>query len=169
MNEKEKIYRLIESGRLAELVCEAVTGKRISNSKDAWNFLKPFFAAKKDKTVERFVGLFLDQKGRAIELKELAVGTLDSAPVPPREVIKAALGLGAASVIFAHNHPSGDHDPSQQDRVITCKLLFACHVVGVTVADHLVVGGAGYFSFSDEGLIDIYRRKAENTINEVAK
>lgn len=102
---------------------------------------------------EVFSGMFLDARHRLIEYRELFRGTIDGATVYPREVIKEALSLNAAAVIFAHNHPSGVAEPSEADRCITVKLSKALALVDVRVLDHVVVAGARTISFAERGLL----------------
>lgn len=112
--------------------------------------------ALRDAKTERFKVLFLDPKNQVIEEKTLFEGTVDSSAVYPREVIRDALRYEASALIFAHNHPSGDPDPSFCDREITRDLVFAARVVQIKVLDHIIIGRHGYFSFADRGLIDEY-------------
>lgn len=100
---------------------------------------------------EVFGVLFLDSQHRLIEFAELFYGTIDSASVYPREVVKAALAVNAAAVVFAHNHPSGIAEPSDADRRITDRLREALGLVEVRVLDHLVVGSAEMVSFAERG------------------
>ena len=89
---------------------------------------------------EMFACLFLDSKHRVLEFQEMFRGSVNCATVHPREVVKEALRLNAAAVILAHNHPSGDSNPSSQDIELTGKLKDILQVIDVTVLDHLVVG-----------------------------
>lgn len=100
---------------------------------------------------EVFVLVALDSQHRLIEVIEMFRGTIDSASVYPREVVKETLACNAAAVIFAHNHPSGVAEPSQADRVLTEKLKNALALVDVRVLDHLVVAGADITSFAEKG------------------
>ncbi|HBO3907238.1 RadC family protein [Pseudomonas aeruginosa] len=102
---------------------------------------------------EVFAALFLDTKHRLIEYIELFRGTIDSASVYPREVVKEALRVNAAAVIFSHNHPSGNPEPSQADKLLTQRLKEALALVDVRVLDHIVVGGQGTVSFAERGLL----------------
>ena len=102
---------------------------------------------------EIFGALFLDSQHRLIEYRELFFGTLDSATVHPREVLKAAMELNAGAVILAHNHPSGVAEPSQADEVITRRLRSALALVDIRVLDHLVVGDGACVSFAERGLL----------------
>ncbi len=101
---------------------------------------------------EVFVGLFLDTQHRIISCDVLFHGTIDSAAVYPREVLKAALAYNAAAVIFAHNHPSGTAEPSQMDKSITQKLKDLLAVVDIGVLDHFICGD-GIYSFAEQGLL----------------
>jgi len=112
--------------------------------------------ALRDLKREQFKVIFLDPKNQVIEEKTLFEGTVDSSAVYPREVIGDALRYGASALIFAHNHPSGDPDPSACDRDITRDLVFAARVVQIKVLDHIVIGNNRYFSFADQGLIEEY-------------
>lgn len=102
---------------------------------------------------EVFACLFLDNQHRIIELEELFRGTLNSASVYPREVVKKALYHNAAAVIFAHNHPSGVNEPSQADKNITEKLKQALGLFDIQVLDHFIIGDNRPYSFAEYGLI----------------
>jgi DNA repair protein RadC len=102
---------------------------------------------------EQFRVLFLDIKNQLIADEVLNEGTVNHAPVYPREVARRALELSAASVILVHNHPSGDSKPSQADIAITREIIRAADAIGVSVHDHLVIGKAGVASFKTLGLI----------------
>ncbi|MDE2125249.1 MAG: JAB domain-containing protein [Armatimonadetes bacterium] len=92
---------------------------------------------------ENFVTMFLDTKSRVIGLNTVSIGTLDSALVHPREVFKPAILANASSVIVCHNHPSGDPQPSPEDRQVTARLAEAAKVLGIDLLDHVVVGCNG--------------------------
>jgi len=100
---------------------------------------------------EVFACLFLDNKHRMIAFDELFRGTIDSANVYPREVVKQALAHNASAVIFAHNHPSGIAEPSQADFAITARLKLALATVDIRVLDHIVVGDGEIVSFAEIG------------------
>ena len=102
---------------------------------------------------EVFACLFLDNQHRVIKLDEMFRGTLDSASVYPREVVKQALHHNAAAVIFAHNHPSGIAEPSQSDKLITDKLKQALGLFDILVLDHFIIGDGQPYSFAEHGLI----------------
>jgi DNA repair protein RadC len=103
---------------------------------------------------EVFGCLWLDNQHRVLEFEELFHGTIDGASVYPREVVRAALRLNAAAVIFAHNHPSGVAEPSEADRLITQRLRQALNLIDIRVLDHFIVGdGDQAYSFAEHGLI----------------
>jgi DNA repair protein RadC len=102
---------------------------------------------------EVFACLFLDNRHRVIEYRELFRGTIDGASVHPREVVREAMRCNAAAVIFAHNHPSGVAEPSQADLRITERLRDALALVDVRVLDHIVIGEGGGTSFAERGLL----------------
>ena len=101
---------------------------------------------------ECFAVLFLDNRHRLIEYRELFYGTIDHASVHPREVLKACLELNAAAVILAHNHPSGDTEPSMADMRITNRLKDVLTLVEIRVLDHMIVG-RDVTSFAERGLL----------------
>ena len=102
---------------------------------------------------EVFAALFLDAKHQLIQYVEMFRGSIDSASVYPREVVKEALHCNAAAAIFAHNHPSGNPEPSQADKTLTQRLKEALMLVEVRSLDHIVVGGRQTVSFAERGLI----------------
>lgn len=105
------------------------------------------------RTAEVFGCIFLDTKLRAISFEEMFHGTIDSTQVYPRVVVQRALAVNAFSVIFAHNHPSGDEEPSCADISLTKRLKEALALVDIQVLDHIVVGVKGVTSFAKRGLI----------------
>lgn len=102
---------------------------------------------------EHFRILFLDTKNILIADEEQAKGTIDHVPVYPREVVKRALELNAASIILVHNHPSGDPTPSSADIQMTEKINLAAQALGITVHDHLIIGQSCELSFRSQGLL----------------
>ena len=102
---------------------------------------------------EVFMVLYLDSQNRLVKDEILFYGTINSASVYPREVLKAALKNNAAAIILAHNHPSGIAEPSQADKLITNKLQQALKLGDINVLDHIIVGGETCVSFAQRGLI----------------
>ena len=103
---------------------------------------------------EVFACLFLDNRHRLIRFETLFLGTVDRASVHPREVLRRALELNCAAVIFAHNHPSGIAEPSASDLTLTRDLMDLLSRIDVRVLDHLVVGRGSEVSFAERGLLD---------------
>ncbi len=122
----------------------------VNNSKDLFNYLNFNMG---DRKQECFKVLYLDAKNRITALETLSIGTLTASAVYPREVVQAALDNHAAAIIFAHNHPSGDPNPSGEDISLTRQLVFACRIMGIIVHEHLIIGDNKYFSFADNGHI----------------
>ena len=106
----------------------------------------------KGKKKEHFLVLLLDTRGQLIKTSEVSVGSLDSSIVHPREVFQEAISASAASVLFVHNHPSGDPEPSEDDIKLTEKLAQAGEIMGIDVLDHIVIGDKNYLSLKSKGL-----------------
>ena len=140
------IYKisLVREGRVA---CYE---QQIRSSANASTILQTYLA---DVDREHFVVLLLNQTNRVLGLHTVSVGSLTSSVVHPRETFKAAILANAAAIICGHNHPSGDCQPSKEDRAITTRLVEAGKLLGISVLDHIVVGDGRYFSFADEGLL----------------
>jgi DNA repair protein RadC len=102
---------------------------------------------------EEFRVLFLDRKNVLIADEVQTRGTVDHAPVYPREIVKRALELSASAMILVHNHPSGDPTPSRADIAMTREIVTAAKTLGLAVHDHLVIGRAGHSSFKSLGLL----------------
>ncbi len=118
------------------------------------------------KTRENFLGIFLDAKNRVLVSEILFTGTLTASAVYPREVLSRCLAHNAASVVFAHNHPSGEITPSVQDIRITRTLFFALKFAGINVHDHIITGSQGYYSFAAQGLMPRFQREFDQINNE---
>ena len=117
---------------------------------DASSYLKLQFEGLE---YESFRVMYLDNQHGLIKMKEMFRGTINSAKVYPREILKAALHFNAAAVILSHNHPSGKREPSPSDKEITRQLATALKLIDVRVIDHIIVGGSDTFSFAQNGLL----------------
>jgi DNA repair protein RadC len=152
--------------KLIKAVCDRYLNKKlihkdpINSSKELFDYLTHTL---RDKNREFFMAVFLDAKNRVLAAEPLFKGTLTASAVYPREVIRAALDNRAAALIFAHNHPSGDPEPSEEDILITRKLVSACKMMGITVHEHLIIGNNGYFSFADKGYISRMNHEYDNS------
>ncbi len=105
---------------------------------------------------EVFKVLYLNSKNQIIDTEDLFQGTIDSSAISPREVIESAIKQHTASLIFVHNHPSGNPEPSQNDKELTRDLVYASAIMKIKVLDHIIIGDNRYFSFAGEGLIEQY-------------
>ena len=125
---------------------------RIRNSGTVNRLLQTYLP---DADREHFVVILLDQKHGVIGINTVSIGSLTASIVKPREVFKPAILANAAAIICGHNHPSGDPQPSREDRAITTKLVDAGKLLGIEVLDHVIIGAEGrYFSFGDAGLLE---------------
>ena len=124
--------------------------KKIHNALDLVNYYEPCM---RDLKKEKFKAILLDVKNKIIRDIDISVGSLTESIVHPREVLKEIIKESAASVIFLHNHPSGESNPSKNDLDITDRLVEACKIIGVRVLDHIILGEDNYTSFAQEGLL----------------
>jgi DNA repair protein RadC len=104
---------------------------------------------------ESFFAVLLDRRNRVLSLQLIGTGSVDAVPVHPREVFSPAIRDGAAALVAAHNHPSGDPTPSAEDRLVTARLQQVGELVGISLLDHVVVGGERYYSFASEAFYAI--------------
>jgi DNA repair protein RadC len=102
---------------------------------------------------EVFAVMFLNAQSMHLTTENLFFGTLSETMVYPREIIRKALSAGAAAIILAHNHPSGDLNPSPMDIKITKSIAQICKIVGINVLDHLIIARSNWLSFHDHGLL----------------
>ncbi len=107
----------------------------------------------KDKKQEYFLTVLLDTRAQIIKICEVSIGSLDTSIVHPREVYKEAIAASAASVIFVHNHPSGDTTSSSDDIGLTKRLIEAGDIIGISVLDHIIIGESGFSSLKALGAI----------------
>ncbi|MCK5508420.1 MAG: DNA repair protein RadC [Desulfobacterales bacterium] len=150
--------------KLIKEVAERYLEKRIIAKdvvKNPQDLIKYLYYSIGNKEREYFAGIFLDAKNRVLASEILFTGTLTSSSVYPREVITKALQHKAATMIFAHNHPSGDVSPSSGDIAITRRLVFALSYVGIVVHEHLITGGDDFYSFHENGYIDKFKKEYE--------
>lgn len=100
--------------------------------------------------------IYLNSQNQIIEIADLFEGTIHSSSIPPREVMESAIKYNAVSLIFAHNHPSGNPEPSENDKELTKDLVYAASIMRIKILDHIIIGNDRYFSFAGEGLIEEY-------------
>jgi DNA repair protein RadC len=114
---------------------------------------KSFYFLFKDEVRERFLVIWLNSANRVTGFEIVTEGILNSSIVHPREVYRGAIVTTAASIIIAHNHPSGNAEPSAEDITITRQILEAGKIIGIPLHDHIVFGESNYTSFAERGLI----------------
>ena len=129
---------------------EALEKDQIKGSKDAANYLRPILG---DLSYEEFWVIFLNRHNKVIEKQKLSQGGITGTVIDVRLVLKLALEKHATSLIFCHNHPSGNLEPSDADKKITRQLKDAAALMEIPVVDHLIVTQSGFFSFADEGML----------------
>lgn len=127
-----------------------LAGAAFCSSEDVASYYRPRM---KDLKKEMFRCALLDTKNKIIRDEVVSIGSLSASIVHPRDTFKAAIRESAAAVIFIHNHPSGDIKPSQEDILLTRRLVQAGEVLGIRVLDHIIVGDGTHFSFRENGLI----------------
>jgi DNA repair protein RadC len=115
----------------------------ILSAEDVWKLCVDIRDSKK----EHFVVFYIDTQNRLIERQIISIGTLNASLVHPREVFEPAVALHSASIIIAHNHPSGSSEPSQEDREVTDRIKEAGKILGIELADHVIVTKSSFFSF----------------------
>lgn len=129
------------------------SSKELKNPCDVAELFQDFL---KDCDREMFCILNLRTKNQVINVNVVGMGTLNSVLVHPREVFKSAILSNASSIILAHNHPSGDPEPSRHDIEVTKRLAEAGNLMGIEVLDHIVVAENRYFSFREENILPEY-------------
>ena len=117
-------------------------GEFITSPSQTFDYFRLFFANRQER--EHFALMLLDNQHKVLECSVIFSGTIDGAAIYPREIVKAALYANAAAVILAHNHPSGQPEPSSADRRITQRIQSALALVDIRVLDHVVVGDTCY-------------------------
>ena len=134
-----------------------VPSDRVRSAQDAEAIVRQHLA---DVDREHFVVLLLNRKNVVIGVNTVSVGSLTASVVSPREVFKAAILANAAAIICAHNHPSGDPQPSTEDKVLTARLVQGGELLGIGVLDHIIIGDGteASFSFADNDLLGEERR-----------
>ncbi len=120
------------------------------SSREVFDYL---FHSMRDLKREVFKVMFLNRKNALIHDRDIFYGTLTGSAVYPREIMALALEEKAASLVFVHNHPSGDPTPSAEDRDLTRDLVWASKLLTIKVLDHIIIGNNTYYSFADDGLI----------------
>jgi DNA repair protein RadC len=144
-----QIKACFELGKREELEPELIN----FDIKNPESVVKAIRASIKDKAKEHFKLILLNPRNKIIGISTISIGTLNASLVHPREVFKDAIVHSAASIVLAHNHPSGDPEPSEDDLKITKKLVDSGKILGIEVLDHIIITKNGFKSLANEGLI----------------
>lgn len=139
-----------------ELGYRLATSLRPINGKATSSFVigSRFIEELKDEEQEHFIVLCLNTKNEIIARKTISIGTLDQAIVHPRDVFRFAIKNNAARIIAVHNHPSGNPEPSENDKTVTKRLIRSGDILGIEVLDHIIVGNDSYVSLRKRGLFE---------------
>jgi len=153
-----KDYSGLGPAKACEIVACFELGKRLLKDKKAEIYLKPKeiweeLKDLRDHKKEHFVIFYLDSRNQEIKREIISVGSLNANLVHPREVFEPAVKHLAAQIILAHNHPSGDPEPSEDDLEITKRLTESGKILGIEVIDHIIITKTGFISFKDKNLI----------------
>jgi len=128
-------------------------GSQLKSARESTEHLRAFLL-KYPKDQEHFVAVFMNSQNQIISTEVISTGSLATAAVFPREIVKRLLALESGAIIAGHNHPSGETSPSSSDRALTKKLNTALSSIDAQLLDHLILGsGENYLSFSDQGLL----------------
>jgi len=138
-----------------EFLKEKIIDKPIyKSSQEIFDYL---YHSMRDLKKETFKSIYLNTQNQIIDTEDLFQGTPDKSFISPREVMERAIKHNAVSLIFVHNHPSGNPEPSLSDKELTRDLLYAASIMQIKVLDHVIIGNNTHFSFAGEGLIEEYR------------
>jgi len=144
-----KSYEIIACFELGKRLLKDKKAEVYLKPKDVWEELKDL----RDNKKEHFVVFYLDSRNQEIKREIISVGSLNANLVHPREVFEPAVRNLSAQIIVAHNHPSGDPEPSEDDLEITKRLVESGKILGIEVADHVIVARNGFLSFKEKELL----------------
>jgi len=153
-----KDYSGLGPAKACEIIACFELGKRLLKDKKAEIYLKPKeiweeLKDLRDHKKEHFVIFYLDSRNQEIKREIISVGSLNANLVHPREVFEPAVRHLAAQVVLAHNHPSGDPEPSEDDLEITKRLKESGKILGIEVIDHIIITKTGFLSFKEKNLL----------------
>jgi DNA repair protein RadC len=146
-----KVIRPVwETLTINEVPSNYINGRtRVTSSREVFDLFR-FMA---NETKEHFLALHMDSKNHILCIDQVSSGSLNASIVHPREVFKTCLLSSAAAVLFLHNHPSGNPDPSREDLELTTRLKEGAELLGIRVLDHIIIGSGRYISLADQGLV----------------
>ena len=156
MDQKSQFWKDLRSGRFVSMVKESSKGQSLSDSREAYNILKPLFAGEDD--IEKVYFIFLDGQNQVLGIENLFSGSITASSIYPREIVKRLIDLKSSAFVMAHNHPSGTTEPSAQDKSITIKVGIAAASIDVQFHDHIIIGDV-YHSMADTGWLKSVSRQ----------
>ncbi len=139
-----------EIGRRMQAQTKWLFDKKVTSPKDIAEFFIPIL---RDELKEKFIVVSLNSANKVTKYETISVGSLNSSVVHPREIFKFAIENSSASIILIHNHPSGNLEPSQEDILITKKLVEAGTILNISVLDHIIIAGNSFTSLVERRLI----------------
>ena len=160
--EELKDIKGIGNAKACQIIAAVEFGKRVASSQSnilgkvsSPQMVADYFEHElKQLNKEKFIAVFLNTKNMITSYETISIGSLSASIVHPREVFNRAIKKSAASIILIHNHPSGNPNPSNEDKLITERLCEVGKIVGISVLDHLIISSGGYFSFKEMLLIE---------------
>jgi len=159
---EKSFWNDLKSGKFTSMIKESSKGNAVSNAKEGFNILKPFYVTQDD--IEKMYCIFMDAKNKILKIEKLFSGTIATAAVYPREIVKRVLELKATAIILSHNHPSGDITPSSSDFAITARVQAALSSIDVALHDHLIIG-KDFYSFAEHGFLEKTKQKYQDFIS----
>ena len=163
ITDKSQFWDLLKSGYFRSMIKESSTGKHIYDPYEVYNVMKPIFAEHPD--IEQVYCIYMTTKNEIILIEKMFSGSISGAAIYPREIIKKILLLKATGLIMVHNHPSGNHEPSSTDRIVTLKLGFILKSIDVSLHDHIIVGD-GYHSMNESGFMEIVGKRFKRLFSD---
>ena len=152
----------LKSGKFTSMIKESSKGNAVSNAREGFNLMKPFYVSQDD--IEKMYCIFMDAKNKILKIEKLFSGTIATAAVYPREIVKRVLELKSTAIILSHNHPSGDITPSSSDFAITARVQAALSSIDVALHDHLIIG-KDFYSFAEHGFLEKTKQKYQDFIS----
>jgi DNA repair protein RadC len=118
---------------------------------------------------EAFCVIYLSARHEILNEETIAVGTATEVPVTPRQIVEHAVKNGAVGIVLAHNHPGGNAEPSDGDRMLTRETAFVCGMMGLRLVEHLIIAPEGHYSFANEGHLSDYEREFQRFYAKFSK
>lgn len=159
--DKKQFWDDLKSGVFASMIKESSKGNHLYSPKEVYHVMKPIFAEKDD--IERMYCIFLNSKNKVLAIEKISDGTINCSILYPREIIKRVILLKATAVILVHNHPSGDPEPSAEDKKITMKVGISLLSMDVQLHDHIIIGD-DYYSMTDSGILETVKNRVRDLV-----